>query len=224
MARRSSVTHFVAVSDRSQPLGGQEGILIEVAGKGGDTPQNRARALEIAHQMWQSGEIEADKFPDGLDDGNIIYVPPESSLSISQSPGKIPPIVRGAQEVVELTKLQLEVQQAAQEAEVYLPIVQAVLERTRPLTSEEKELVQDRRFAKTLEKLAASIAKQEDYRERGMKYAPLILNAMTWQLNKGIESPARGPKRSRSKSVRSKGSQKAASQSRVRRSRGTSRI
>jgi hypothetical protein len=207
MARTSSVTHFVAISEFSQPLRFQEGILIEVAGRGGDTPKNRAKALEIAHQMWQKGEIEADKFPDGLGEENIVYVPPESppgqltqTVPVSE---KMPPIVQGAREIVELTKLQLEVQQVAEEASVYLPIIQAVLERTRPLTPEEKGSVQDKRFAKTLEKLAATIAKQEQYREKGVKYGQLILNAINWQLNKGVKVPTPTKKTSCSEKVRS---------------------
>lgn len=217
MTRTSSITHFVAISDRSQPLKLQEGILIEVPGKRGDTPQNRAKALEIAHQMWQRGEIEADKFPDGLGEENLVYVPPDRSPEqLSQaSPEQIPPIIRGAQEIVELTKLQLEVQQLAREAEVYLPIIQAVLERTRPLTIKEKDLVQDKRFAKTLEKLAVTIAKQEQYREKDVKYGQLILNAIAWQLNKGIKAPTQAKKASRSQKVKSKNTQETASKSRV---------
>jgi hypothetical protein len=225
MTRTSSVTHFVAISDRSQPLKAQEGILIEVPGKRGDTPQNRAKALEIAHQMWQRGEIEADKFPDGLGAENLVYVPPDSlPEQLPQASPKLeqmPPIVQGAQEIVELTKLQLEVQQLAQEAEVYLPIIQAVLERTRPLTIKEKELVQDKRFAKTLERLAATIAKQEQYREKGVKYGQLILNAITWQLNKGIKAPTQAKKLSRSQKVTSKVAREAAPKSRVRRTKSS---
>lgn len=219
MTTTSSVTHFVAVSALSQPLKAQEGILIEVARKGGDTPHNRARALEIAHQMWQKGEIEADKFPDGLTQENIIYVPPESldgKLSpTSPEQEKIAPIVQGAQEIVELTKLQLEVQQIASEAEIYLPIIQAVLDRTRPLSAQEKEVVQDKRFAKTLERLAATIAKQEQYREQGTKYAQMILNAITWQLNKGIKVPTQRKKTSRSQKPKSKSAQKSPSIPRI---------
>lgn len=193
MPRTASVTHFVAISDLSQPPNTQSGILIEVAGKGGNSRQNRAKALEIALKMWQNGEIEEDQFPDGLTEENIVYVPsdndPVESPQNSQKTTKIPPIVRGAQEIVELTKLQLDVQDLAQEAEIYLPIIQAVLGRTRPLTTKEKELVQDKQFAKTLEKLALTIAKQEQYREEGFKYAQLILNAIAWQLNKGLKTP-----------------------------------
>lgn len=202
----SSVTHFVAISDLSQSLTAQEGILIEVTGKGGDTPRNRARALAIAHQMWQRGEIEADKFPDGLSEQNIVYVPPDSSYGqLSQAPAtpeKVPPIVQAAQEIIELTKLQLEVQQIAEEAEAYLPIIQAVLQRTRPLTAKEKELVQDKRFAKTLEKLATTIAKQENYRQKCLKQGQLIVNAIAWQLDKGVKTPTRTSKTSRSKKLR----------------------
>jgi hypothetical protein len=199
MARIASVTHYVAVSDLSKSLKDREGILIEVPGKGGDTPQNKAKALEIAHQMWEKGEIAAEQFPDGLTHENIFYVPIDSpqlqqqkTLKTSQ---KTPPIVQGAQEIIELTKLQLEIQQIAGEAEPYLPIIQAVLERTRPLTAEEKELVQDKKFAKTLEKLAVTIVEQENYQANCSGYGKLILNALTWQLNKGVKEPTQPKKR-----------------------------
>jgi hypothetical protein len=197
----ASVTHFVAVSDLRKPLTSQEGILIEVAGRGGDSPQNRAKALEIAHQMWEKGEIEADKFPDGLTQDNIFYVAPDSPQVQLPSPAKtahkVPPIIQGAQEIIELTKLQLEIQEIAQDAEVYLPIIQAVLERARPLTAKERQLAQDKRFAKTLEKLAAAIAQQEYYRETHSKYGKLILNALTWQLNKEVRGASQNKKPSR---------------------------
>lgn len=191
MTRTSSTINYVAVSDFAKPLAEQEGILIEVEGRGGDNLRNRAKALEIAHQMWEKGDIEPDKFPDGLTQENILYVPPDSPnlqspQTLKKSP-KLPPIVQGAQEIIQLTKLQLEVQEVAEEAEAYLPIIHAVLERTRPLTSEEKELVRDKKYAKTLEKLATMIAEQENYRETGTKYASLILNAIAWQLNKGVK-------------------------------------
>ena len=47
-------------------------------------------------------------------------------------------MVQGAQEIIKLTKLQIEVQDAASEAAPYIPIVEAVLDRTRPLTPEER--------------------------------------------------------------------------------------
>jgi hypothetical protein len=191
MTRTPSTTHYVAVSDFSKPLAEQEGILIQVEGRGGDNHRNRTKALEIVQQMWQKGDIEADKFPDGLTQDNILYVPPDSPnlqspRRLKKSP-QVPPIVQGAQEIIELTKLQLEVQEAAEEAEPYLPIIHAILERTRPLTAEEKELVKDKKYAKTLEKLGTIIAEQENYRETGTKYASLILNAIAWQLNKGVK-------------------------------------
>jgi hypothetical protein len=208
MARMTSVAHFVAISDLSKPLTSQEGILIEVAAKGGDSPKNRAKALEIAQQMWERGEIAADEFPDGLTQDNIVYVPPDSphlrEPQALPSSRKLPPIVRGAQEIIELVKLQLAVQQIAQEAEPYFPIILSVLERTRSLTAEEQELVQDKRFAKTLEKLATTIADQENYRENCAGYGKLILNALAWQLNKGVKEPTQTKKNVRQRKPASK--------------------
>jgi hypothetical protein len=208
MARKASVTHFVAVSDLSRSLKSQEGILIEVAGKGGDSPENRAKALEIAAQMWENGAIEAGQFPDGLTAENIVYVPPDSSpeLLLKKEPQNepIPPIVKGAQEIIELTKLQLEVQQMVEDAKVYLPIIQTLLDGKRPLTVKEKDLVQDKQFSKTLEKLALTIAKQDKYRSEGVKYAKLILNAITWQLGQGVKTPTQTQKTTRTRRTRPK--------------------
>jgi hypothetical protein len=206
MARKAFVTHFVAVSDLSRPLKSQEGILIEVAGKGGDSPENRAKALEIAAQMWENGAIEAGQFPDGLTEENIVYVPPDSSpeLFLKKEPKNepIPPIVKGAQEIIELTKLQLEVQQMVEDAKVYLPIIQTLLDGKRPLTAKEKDLVQDKQFSKTLEKLALTIAKQDKYRSEGVKYAKLILNAITWQSGQGVKTSTQSQKSPKTRSTR----------------------
>ncbi len=190
MGRRKSVNHFVAVSDLSQPAEAQEGILVEVEGQEGDTPQNRQKALEVLGQMWEKGEIESAQFPDGLTDENILYVPvspgkSEDNEDVKESP-QLPPIVQGAQEIVQLTRLQLEVQEVAEEAAPYVPLIQAILERSRPLTVEEKEIVKDKKYGKTLEKLGLSLAKQDDYHEHCTGQASLILNAITWQLSQGI--------------------------------------
>lgn len=207
MNRTASVVHFVAVSDLSKPPTAQEGILIEVEGRGGDNPKNRHRAMEIVHQMWEKGEIEGDLFPDGLTEENIIYVPADSpQLPLLQThkpkpPAKITPIILAATELIELTRLQLEIQDIAEEAEPYLPIIQAVLERNRPLTKEEKELAKDKKYGKTLERLGTAIANQETYRETCPGYAKLILNAITWQLNKGIKEPIPPKTQTRGKTV-----------------------
>lgn len=198
MARRKSVTHFVAVSDLSQPASQQEGVLIEIEGKGGDTPQNREKALEVLQQMWEKGEIEEDKFPDGMSEEHLFYVPPESSRlqetqTNEQTEINIKPIVQAAQEIVQLTKLQIEVQEAAEEASPYIPIIQAVLERSRPLSVEEKELAKDKKYGKTLERLGMAVAEQEDYREHCTGNASLILNAIAWQLQEQDET---APKKS----------------------------
>ncbi len=189
MGRRKSVSHFVAVSDLSQPPEKQEGILVEVEGRGGDTPVNRKRALEILGAMWENGEIEADKFPDGLTDENILYVPPterkEEREPEEEDSADLPPIVRGAREIVRLTRLQVEVQESAEEAAPYVPIIQAILDRSRPLTIEEKELVKDKKYGKTLERLGLSIAEQEECHERVTGQAQLIINAIEWQTGRG---------------------------------------
>ena len=115
MSRRKSVTHFVAVNDLEQPPSEQEGLLIEVPKKGGDIPSNREQALQIVLKKWEKGEIEADLFPNGLSESNIFYVPPDSPrLQKSEAQKEshpIAPIVERAQEIIHLTKLQLEVQQ-----------------------------------------------------------------------------------------------------------------
>lgn len=193
MAKTPAVSHFVAVSDLSKPVTEQEGILIEVSGAG-DTKKNRAKALDIVQEMWEKEEIEVNRFPDGLTPDHIFYVPSDSpqvkshkNVSDSQ---ELLPIVQGAQEIIQLTKLQLEVQDASEQAEPYIPIIKVVLERSRPLTTEEKELAKDKKYGKTIEKLGSIVAAQEEYRETCTGNGSLILNEIAWQLSQGAKPKA----------------------------------
>lgn len=194
MARTKTVAHFVAVSDLSKPAGEQEGVLVEIEARGGDTEKNRIKALEIVNQMWENGEIDADRFPDGISQENIFYVPPKSDRASSEAPtseteaSELLPVVQGAQEIIELTKLQIEVQEAAEEAAPYTPIIEAVLDRTRPLTPEEKDLAKEKKYGKIIERIGAAIASQEDYRDSCTGNGKLILNAIAWQLNQTLPS------------------------------------
>ena len=187
MRKTKAVTYFVAVSDISKPVAEQEGILLEVDGRGGDTQKNRDRALSIINQMWENGEIEADTFPDGITLDHIFYVPPNSpqlkSPQSLNSSGKLLPVVQGAQEIIQLTKLQIEVQEAAEEATPYIPIIEAVLDRSRPLTIEEKDLAKEKKYGKVIERVGAAIANQEEFQETCTGNGKLILNAIAWQLN-----------------------------------------
>jgi len=183
MARTKSVEHFVAVSDTTKPPTEQEGILVAVEGRGGDTPKNRAQALERVNQMWENGEIAEDKFPDGISQDNIFYVPTLDGASLTELDNTLAPVVQGAQEIVQLTRLQIEVQEAAEEAAPYTPIIEAVLERTRPLTPEEKNLAKEKKYGKTIERLGVAIASQEDFQAQCTGNGKLILNAIAWQLS-----------------------------------------
>ena len=192
MAKTSVISHFVAVSDLSKPAAEQEGILIEVPGSG-DTKKNRARALDIVQEMWEKEEIDVNRFPDGLTPDHIFYVPsdssPAKSTAVSDSQ-ELLPIVQGAQEIIQLTKLQLEVQEASEQAEQYIPIIKVVLERSRPLTVEEKELAKDKKYGKTIEKLGSVVAAQEEFQETCSGNGSLVLNAIAWQLAQGNEPKA----------------------------------
>ncbi len=191
MAKTSVVSHFVAVSDLSKPAAEQEGILIEVAGTG-DTKKNRAKALDIVQEMWEKEEIDVNRFPDGLTPDHIFYVPSDSTQTKSKKAvsdnQELLPIVQGAQEIIHLTKLQLEVQEASEQAEQYVPIIKVVLERSRPLTVEEKELAKDKKYGKTIEKLGSVVAAQEEFQETCSGNGSLVLNAIAWQLAQGTES------------------------------------
>jgi hypothetical protein len=193
MAKTSVVSHFVAVSDLSKPPTEQEGILIEVSGTG-DTQKNRAKALDIVQEMWEKEEIDMNRFPDGLTPDHIFYVPNDSTQikstkTVSDSQ-KLLPIVQGAQEIIQLTKLQLEVQEASEQAEQYIPIIKVVLERSRPLTIEEKELAKDKKYGKTIERLGSIVAEQEEFQESCSGNGSLVLNAIAWQLSQGTEPQA----------------------------------
>ncbi len=188
MAKTTKVSHFVAVSDLSKPPTEQEGILLEVPGTGGDTHKNRQKALEIVRQMWEQEEIETELFPDGITQENIFYVPETShNMQADRQSQQIKPIVEGAQEIIQLTKLQIEAQEASEQAEQYVPIIKAILERNRPLTAEEKELAKDKKYGKTIEKLGTVIANQEEFQQNCSGHGSLILNAIAWQLNQGVE-------------------------------------
>lgn len=191
MAKTSAISHFVAVSDLSKPAAEQEGILVEVSATGGDTKKNRAKALDIVQEMWEKEEIDVDRFPDGLTQDHIFYVPSDSpkvksNKTVSDSQ-ELLPIVQGAKEIIQLTKLQLEVQEASEQAEQYVPIIKVVLERSRPLTTEEKELAKDKKYGKTIEKLGSVVAAQEEFQETCTGNGSLVLNAIAWQLDQGID-------------------------------------
>lgn len=188
MAKTTKVSHFVAVSDLSKLPTEQEGILLEVPGTGGNTQKNRQKALEIVRQMWEQEEIETELFPDGITQENIFYVPETNqNMPADKQPQSIKPIVEGAQEIIQLTKLQIEAQEASEQAEQYVPIIKAILERNRPLTAEEKELAKDKKYGKTIEKLGTVIANQEEFQQNCSGHGSLILNAIAWQLNQGVE-------------------------------------
>ena len=193
MAKTPAVAHFVAVSDLSKPAEQQEGILIEVPGTG-DTKKNRARALDLVQEMWEKDEIDANRFPDGLTSDHIFYVPADSPQVKSHNQvsdkQELLPIVQGAKEIIQLTKLQLEVQEASEQAEQYIPIIKVVLERSRPLTAEEKELAKDKKYGKTIEKLGSVVAQQEEFQEGCTGNGNLVLNAIAWQLDRGVEPQA----------------------------------
>ena len=193
MAKTPAVSHFVAVSDLSKPADEQEGILIEVPGSG-DTKKNRAKALDLVQEMWEKEEIDVNRFPDGLTPDHIFHVPSDSpqvksSNKVSESQ-ELLPIVQGAKEIIQLTKLQLEVQEASEQAEQYVPIIKVVLERSRPLTDEEKELAKDKKYGKTIEKLGSVVAQQEEFQETCTGNGSLVLNAIAWQLSQGAEPQA----------------------------------
>lgn len=77
-------------------------------------------------------------------------------------------------------------QETAAEASPYVGIVKTVLERKRPLTPEEKDVAKDKKYGKTIEKLGLAIANQEEYQEKCTGNGHLILNAIAWQLNQGV--------------------------------------
>lgn len=197
MTKTSAVSHFVAVSDLSKPAAEQEGILVEVTGSTGDSKKNRAKALDIVQEMWEKEEIATDRFPDGITQEHIIYVPQtspqvqslvQSLNAVSDSDSQeLLPIVAGAQEIIQLTKLQIEVQEASEETAQYVPIIKVVLDRSRPLTAEEKDLAKDKKYGKTIEKLGSMVAAQEEYQENCSGHGDLVLNAIAWQLSQGVD-------------------------------------
>ena len=97
------------------------------------------------------------------------------------------PVVQGAQEIIELTKLQVEVQEAAEETAPYAPIIEAILDRSRPLSPEEKDLAKEKKYGKVINRMGFAIASQEEYQANCTGNGRLILNAIAWQLNQEDE-------------------------------------
>ena len=120
--------------------------------------------------MWEKEEIDVNRFPDGLTQEHIFYVPSDS------------PKVKSNQAVSEDPELL----QASQ----YVPIIKVVLERSRPLTAEEKELAKDKKYGKTLEKLGSVVAAQEEFQESCSGNGNLVLNAIAWQISQGVDPQA----------------------------------
>jgi hypothetical protein len=188
MPPSKTVAHFVAVSDPTQPPEVQEGLLISVTGRGGDSRRNREQALEILNQMWEDGEIPDEQFPAGISQANLHFVPPLQDDAMTTD-SELAPIVQGAQEIIQLTKFQIEAQEAAQEASPYVPIIAAILERSRPLTPEEMAIAKEKKYGKILERFGAAIAHQEEFQAQCSGHGKLILNAIAWQLSQTQPAP-----------------------------------
>ena len=101
---------------------------------------------------------------------------------------------------MQLTKLQIEVQEAAEEAAPYTPIIETILDRSRPLSSEEKELAKEKKYGKIIERVGTAVANQEDFQENCTGNGKLILNAIAWNLNESIPE-AENPAQAESESV-----------------------
>lgn len=186
MSRTKSQVHFVAIDDVTKAQDSLEGFLISFSGHGGDSMTNRKKALEIAQQQWSEGKIEESMFSQGLSEENIVFIPADSprltqSEEESKETEELPPIVQGAQEIIELTRLQLQVEELGDEVKPYKPIIEAILSGERSLTSSEREIVKDKKYSKGLIKFAETIAEQEDYRERVSENVHLILNRLDWE-------------------------------------------
>lgn len=162
MTRQKSTVSYTVIDDLSLPPETQKGTVIQVEGRGGDTPKNRERALEIALKMFEDGEITG--FPDGLNLENIVYTPPVDEPATPEE--TLRPIQRAAREALKTVELFIQKQEAIDAATLCLEILEiAVANNGKRLTYEQVAQAKDRSFGKTINNLADAIATQEIFLE-----------------------------------------------------------
>jgi hypothetical protein len=176
MPRGKSTVEYVLISDPTKLVKEQEGYLLLVEGRS-YADKNHHKALELALLKYEEGEFPDDKFPDGITLEHILPAAPEP-LALEEQ--ELLPIQIGAREVVELVRLQVDVQDAIEEVIPYRGTLEKLKdygsEAQALLTPEEKEKVRDRNFPKVLNQMASAIVSQEDYRQNCTGYYKMIID------------------------------------------------
>lgn len=162
MTRQKSTVSYTVIEDLSVPPEQQKGTVIQIEGRGGDTPQNRKRALEVALSMFENGELTG--FPDGLSLENIVYAPPSNESATTEE--NLRPIQRAAREALKTVELFIAKQEAIDAATPCLEIIEiAAANNGKRLSSEQIAIAKDKAFGKTINNLADAIAAQESFLE-----------------------------------------------------------
>ncbi len=164
MARKKATVNYLIVDDLSVPPEDQKGMLIAVEGRR-NTEANRQKALEMAIELWQEGQLEG--FPDGLSIENVVFAPGNSAVVSEESSAHSDvelPLQKAARDVVTLIDLLINRGEAIAEAVPLLPILEAA-EKGQKLTEEQAAQARDKSFSKIITRLANSVTDHQQFLE-----------------------------------------------------------
>ncbi|MFZ9738939.1 MAG: hypothetical protein ACO3EZ_13105 [Prochlorotrichaceae cyanobacterium] len=182
MKKRGGV-YYAAPDDRENLSCGA--FLIALRGLSPkDNDRNRQRALDQILAQLDQGDFPEQSFSNGLGVKDLIFIPPD----ITMSPSETTPlaleeqdIVIAANELIELARLKVDLAKAFQTAQHYKAVVLKVVSPdSGHLTEEECQIVLDKAFAKTIKALAESRVKVTQCLENSAARRSLILNELTF--------------------------------------------
>lgn len=163
--------HYLIIDNLEAPEIEREGVLV-LLGVKKDSLRARHQAIELVRTLWEEERLPEERFANGITEESIV------SISQKTETSKLTPVEQGAIELCELLTLQVSYQQACLEAAPLVPVVRAVVEEERSLSTEELEIAKDKKTAKTLQKVAAASAHLSRFREAMSGNAKLILEVI----------------------------------------------
>lgn len=181
MNKRGGV-YYAAPDDRENL--GRGAYLIALRGIAPkDHDRNRERCLDQILAQLDQGQFPEQAFSNGLGVKDLIFIPPENTMSPSENPLSLEEqdIVIAANELIELARLKVELAKAFRAAQQYKTVVlKIVAPDGGHLTEEECQIVLDKAFAKTIKTLAESRVKVTQCLETASSRQGLILNELTF--------------------------------------------
>jgi hypothetical protein len=148
-----------------------------------DNDRNRQRCLDQILAQLDQGAFPEQSFSNGLGVKDLIFIPPENTMSPSENPLSLEEqdIVIAANELIELARLKVDLAKAFRAAQQYKTVVlKIVAPDGGHLTEEECQIVLDKAFAKTIKTLAESRVKVTQCLETASSRQGLILNELTF--------------------------------------------